>query len=69
MAIELPDDLIQLERAAWQEIQDGQLTLDTALAVQAGVTAFTGREDVDASRYEVEMQLKRIVRHPEPADA
>lgn len=69
MAIGLHDDLIDLERAAWQEIQAGHLTVKTALAVQAGVTAFAAREDVDASRYEVEMELKRIVRHPAPAEA
>ncbi|MPY47191.1 hypothetical protein [Streptomyces acidicola] len=67
MAIELPDDLIEHERAAWGEIQRGQLTVDTALAVHAGVGAFIARDEVDASRYEVEMELKRIVRHSEMA--
>lgn len=69
MAIELPDDLIDLERAAWREIQEGHLTVDTATAVQQAVTAFAAREDVGASRYEVEMELKRIVRHPAPVEA
>ena len=32
--IEFPDDLIELERSAWAEIQAGALTLDTAQAVQ-----------------------------------
>lgn len=63
MAIELTDDLLALERAAWQELQAGQLTPDTAAAVQAAVTAHAAQAGVD--RYEVEMALKRAVRHPE----
>jgi len=61
VAIELPDDLIALERAAWEEIQAGQLTIDTATAVQAAVTAFA--EQAGQSRYDVEMALKKTVRH------
>ncbi|MFE5023128.1 hypothetical protein ACFRAO_07300 [Streptomyces sp. NPDC056656] len=33
MAIELPDDLIALERTGWNEIQEGRPTVPTALAV------------------------------------
>ncbi|MDX2528075.1 hypothetical protein [Streptomyces europaeiscabiei] len=61
MAIELSDDLLALESAAWQEIQEGRLTVGTATAVQAAVTAFAA--EVGAGRYEVEMELKRAVRH------
>ncbi|MFI7009988.1 hypothetical protein [Streptomyces sp. NPDC050145] len=68
--IDLPADLIELERAAWTEIQAGALTVETALAVHQGVTEYAAREDVEASRLEVETLLKRIVRHPQPdADA
>lgn len=63
MAIELPHDLIDLERAAWQEIQAGRLTVGTALAVHEGISAFVARDELEASRLDVEMELKRIVRH------
>ena len=68
MAIELPDDLIELERSAWAEIQAGALTVETAAAVQARITAVAAESG--ESRIDVEMALKRAVRHPEPdADA
>lgn len=35
--IDLPDDLIALERAAWEQIQAGRLTVETALAVHEGI--------------------------------
>lgn len=57
----LPDDLIALERTAWQEIQAGALTVDTAWAVHAAVTAFA--KEVGAPRTEIEMKLKKDVRH------
>jgi hypothetical protein len=63
VAIELPDDLITLEQRAWEELQAGQLTPDTAHAVQQAVTAFAEQAGFD--RYEVEMALKKAVRHPE----
>jgi hypothetical protein len=63
VAIELPDDLIALEARAWKEIQAGQLTADTAQAVQQAITAHAEQAGVD--RYEVEMALKKTVRHPE----
>lgn len=63
MAIELTDDLLALERAAWAELQAGRLTPTTAAAVQAAVTAHAEQAGVD--RYEVEMALKRGVRHTE----
>ncbi|MET7520393.1 hypothetical protein ABZS88_45095 [Streptomyces sp. NPDC005480] len=43
MAIELPDDLIELERAAWTEIQEGRLTVARALAVQQAIGPVPGR--------------------------
>ncbi|MFD7206145.1 hypothetical protein [Streptomyces sp. NPDC059893] len=64
MAIELPDDLLELERAAWTEIQEGRLTVATALAVQQAIGRV--QEEAGESRFEVEMALKRAVRHPEP---
>lgn len=63
MAIELTDDLIQLERAAWTEQQENRLTVETAARVQAAITAHataTGQ-----SRLDVERELKRVVRHTE----
>jgi hypothetical protein len=67
VAIDFPDDLIALERAAWQEIQEGTLTVDTARAVQEGITAFA--EQAGIPRLDVEMGLKKVVRHPEPEPA
>lgn len=61
MAIELPPDLIALERSAWAEIQAGVLTVDTARAVQDGINAFA--EQAKLPRLDVEMGLKKVVRH------
>ncbi|GGY81021.1 hypothetical protein CP967_08715 [Streptomyces nitrosporeus] len=63
MAIELSDELIELERAAWVEVQEHRLTVPTAAAVQAAITAHA--EATGTSRYEVEAAPKRAVRHPE----
>ncbi|WP_406324504.1 hypothetical protein [Streptomyces niveus] len=62
--IELTDELIALEEAAWAEQQAGALTIPTALAVQAAVTEHA--KATDQSRYGVEQELKRVVRHSEP---
>ncbi|MWA08704.1 hypothetical protein [Streptomyces sp. BA2] len=64
MAIELPDDLITLERSAWEEIQAGTLSVDTALAVQERIREFAAESG--ESRLAVETELKKHVRHPEP---
>lgn len=61
MTFDFPDDLLALEARAWEEIQAGQLTVATAGAVQAGVTAYAAEAGVD--RYAVEMGLKQVVRH------
>ena len=63
MAIDLPPDLIALERSAWAEIQKGALTVDTARAVHEGIAAFVAGST--HSRYAVEMELKKTVRHAE----
>lgn len=63
VAIELSDELIKLEEAAWTEIQAGGLTVGAAQAVQAAVTAHA--EATSQSRYDVEAALKKRVRHPE----
>ena len=60
--IDFPDDLIELESAAWQEIQAGRLTVATAGAVQAAVTAYAAK--TGTGRYDIEMGLKKTVRHP-----
>lgn len=57
-----PDDLIELERAAWTEIQAGALTVTTAQAVHDAVAAHA--EETGLARLDIEMGLKRIVRHP-----
>jgi hypothetical protein len=59
--ITLTDDLIALEQAAWAEIQAGALTLDTAAAVQAAITAHA--EATGQDRYKAEQALKQQVRH------
>ncbi|MEW5658371.1 hypothetical protein ABGT92_23995 [Streptomyces cinereoruber] len=61
MAIELSDDLIKLETKAWDEIQAGALTTDTAAAVQAAISEAATGED----RFKLEAALKKRVRHPE----
>lgn len=60
--IDFPAPLLALETTAWEEIQAGRLTVDTAQAVQAAVTEFAAEGGHD--RYAVEMGLKRAVRHP-----
>ncbi|MFJ4785179.1 hypothetical protein [Streptomyces sp. NPDC088794] len=65
MTIDLPENLIALERSAWEEIQAGTLTVDTAAAVQAAVSEYAVAAGI--GRYEAEMALKKAVRHPEPA--
>jgi hypothetical protein len=59
--IEFPDSLIALERTAWEELQAGRLTVATATAVQDAITAHA--EAAGLPRYDVEMALKRAVRH------
>lgn len=61
-SFDFPEDLLALEHAAWQEIQAGRLTVPTAAAVQAAVTKFAAEHGHD--RYEVEMGVKKAVRHP-----
>lgn len=63
--IDFPDDLIELERSAWAEIQAGRLTIATAGAVQAAATEFAAK--TGTGRYDVEMALKKAVRHVEAA--
>ncbi|MFF8716147.1 hypothetical protein ACF07T_32650 [Streptomyces sp. NPDC015184] len=62
MAIELTDELIALEEAAWAEQQENRLTVETAQAVQAAITAYA--EAINKNRYEVEAALKKRIRHP-----
>jgi hypothetical protein len=60
-SIEFPEDLIALERSAWTAIQTGTLTVATARAVQEGIAAFA--KQAGLPRLDVEMGLKRAVRH------
>ncbi|MFD4830098.1 hypothetical protein ACFWPV_09625 [Streptomyces uncialis] len=65
--IDLPESLLDLERTAWAEWQAGALTVPTAFAVQEAITAHAAA--TKTSRYEVEMAVKRVVRHPGSAAA
>ncbi|MFB6696391.1 hypothetical protein [Streptomyces rubiginosohelvolus] len=60
--IDIPPHLIELESAAWAEQQAGALTLATAAAVQA---AYRRHGVSGVGRMEMEMAVKRAVRHPE----
>ena len=62
--IDFPDDLVQLERSAWEAAQRGELTAALAAEVQAAITAHAEATGLD--RYTVEMALKKLVRHGEP---
>ncbi|MFI6881125.1 hypothetical protein ACIBL6_47545 [Streptomyces sp. NPDC050400] len=74
MAIELPDDLIELQRAADEEgrklehLDNGErekqrkVWFDAAAKAQAAVTAYA--EEQGLNRYDVEKQLRQDVRHP-----
>lgn len=63
--IDIPPHLIELESAAWAEQQAGALTVATAAAVQQAVTEHAAATD-GLGRYELEMAVKKAVRHPEP---
>ncbi|AJP04806.1 hypothetical protein TU94_28540 [Streptomyces cyaneogriseus subsp. noncyanogenus] len=58
---DFPDDLLELERAAWAAMQAGTLTVDQATAVQGRITAYAAEAGLD--RYTVEMVLKKAVWH------
>ena len=60
---DFPDTLLATGRASWEAIQAGRLTVEQATAVHDGVVAYAAEHG--HSRYEVEMALKRIVRHGE----
>lgn len=64
--VDFPDDLLELERAAWAAMQAGVLTVDQATAVQDRITAYAAEAGLD--RYTVEMALKRAVRHAAAED-
>ncbi|MCT2541332.1 hypothetical protein [Streptomyces atratus] len=51
---------------SWNAQQANALTVETAAAVQAAIAAHA--EATGQSRYEVERELKRIVRHPTEDD-
>lgn len=63
MAIELTDELIELERAAWTEQQEGRLTVETSMRVHEAVTAHA--EATGQPRAQVEQALKKLVRYPD----
>ncbi|XMN09291.1 hypothetical protein ACK8N7_26275 [Streptomyces griseobrunneus] len=61
--IDIPEFLIELERAAWAEQQAGALTVPTAAAVQQAITEHATATP-GLSRYKVESAVKKLVRHP-----
>jgi hypothetical protein len=63
VAIELSDELIELETRAWAEIQAQALTVETAHAVQSRLREESGGDP--EKRLAMEMELKKRVRHPE----
>ncbi|MCQ4212585.1 hypothetical protein [Streptomyces longispororuber] len=75
MAIELPDDLIELQRSADDEgrkmehLDDGErekqreVWFEAAATAQAAVTAYA--EEHDLNRFDVEKQLRQVTRHPQ----
>ncbi|MER5952378.1 hypothetical protein [Streptomyces sp. NPDC001893] len=66
---EYPDDLIALERSAWEQIQARMLTVETALAVREGIDKFVAERKAagnEVRRMDIELGLKRLVRY-EPA--
>ncbi|MFZ3569444.1 hypothetical protein ACNYS0_21060 [Streptomyces sp. BH034] len=78
MAIELPDDLINLQRAADDEGRklahlDGddlakqrEVWFDAAAKAQAAVTAYA--RDAALNRFDVEKQLRQATRHPSQSE-
>ncbi|MEV3848077.1 hypothetical protein AB0J30_14935 [Streptomyces microflavus] len=62
--IDIPQHLIDLESTAWAEQQAGALTLESAAAVQRAITEHAAATP-GLSRYQLEAELKRQVRHPE----
>jgi len=59
-AIDFPPDLLALEARAWEEIQAGALTVETAQAVHEAVSAFAAEGGL--RRIDVELGLKEQVR-------
>nr|WTB28535.1 hypothetical protein OG781_02155 [Streptomyces sp. NBC_00830] len=49
MAIELSDELIELERAAWAEQQENRLTVETAARVQTASPLTLKRQNKTAT--------------------
>lgn len=76
MAVDIPEDLIELERSAIEEQRKAlaepytdeawEPWREAAAAFQAAVTAHA--EAAGVSRYELEMAVKQAVQHPESED-
>ncbi|MHC5259888.1 hypothetical protein ACYSUO_18580 [Streptomyces sp. UC4497] len=78
MAIELPDDLIKLQRAADDEgkklehLDDDdrekqrEVWFEAAAKAQAAVTVYA--QEAGLNRFDVEKQLRQITRHPPKAE-
>ncbi|MGW2082474.1 hypothetical protein ACWCOW_37145 [Streptomyces sp. NPDC001939] len=60
--VDFPDDLIELERSAWEQIRACALTVDSAFAVQQAVTNFAA--EVGQPRIDVENGTQEA--HPPP---
>ncbi|MFB7732793.1 hypothetical protein ACFC08_00035 [Streptomyces sp. NPDC056112] len=66
-SFDFPADLLALEATAWQAQQQGALTAKQAADVHEAIGAFA--KQAELPRLDVEMGLKRAVRHPEPGAA
>ncbi|MFZ3573274.1 hypothetical protein ACOKM5_40730 [Streptomyces sp. BH097] len=74
--MELPDDLIELQRAADDEgrklehldnderEKQREVWFEAVAMAQAAVVKFA--QDNDLNRYDVEKQLRQVTRHPQP---
>lgn len=66
MTDDFPAHLLALERAAWAEIQAGQLTVATAQAVRDGIDAYVAERAAAGEtvrRIDVELGVKARVRY------
>ena len=66
-AIDLPAELLDLERACWEAIREQRLTPGLAHAAQERITEHAREAGLD--RYAVEAAVKKAVRHAEPEAA
>ncbi|MCX4647969.1 MULTISPECIES: hypothetical protein [unclassified Streptomyces] len=65
-----PDELIALERSAWEQFQAGTPTVQTVLAVREGIDRYLAEWKAagdEVRRMDVQPRLKRLVRYESTA--